>query len=151
MRKECLIHGIYAWGSVTFDDRIAGTDAMLSVEAKEWFYDIVRKFQCLPEAEGCWIVNRDHETMDRKYRDAQGQFYTDWKDDPHVKTMITIDNEFINDMYLFNQGKLAFNMYFTTMQEVLAHEIAHKFKFRHCKTHQRIQEDILHKFYEIAL
>lgn len=48
----------------------------LTEKELEWFYSVVTKFHQLPEATGIVIVNRNHEELSRKNREAYGIFWT---------------------------------------------------------------------------
>lgn len=120
----------------------------LTEKELEWFYSVVTKFHQLPEATGIVIVNRNHEELSRKNREAYGIFWTTDPNNTKSESFITIDNFFIHEMYdvVFNG---AFNVAFETLEGCIAHEIAHRYKFRHCKTHSNITNEILEKYYSL--
>ena len=64
---------------------------------------------------------------------------------PEEREEITIDNYFIHEKYesIFNGG---FDIEPETLESVISHEIAHRYKFRHCKAHSRITREILEKY-----
>ncbi len=128
---------------------IYGNMVDLTEEELNWFYGIVAKFQMLEEAKGIEIVNRNHEELSGKSREALGQFYTDDPKDEKADCFITIDNYFIHEQFewVFN-GK--YNLAFETLENVIAHEIAHRFQFRHCKRHKRLTAEILAKYNEMV-
>lgn len=66
----------------------------LTEKELEWFYSVVTKFHQLPEATGIVIVNRNHEELSRKNREAYGIFWTTDPNDTKSESFITIDNFF---------------------------------------------------------
>lgn len=122
-----------------------GNETELTVDELHWFFSVVSKFHKLPETDGLEITNRDHEKMSRRNRDALGLFYTSDSESPKADCFITIDNYFIHEKYesIFNGG---FDIEPETLESVISHEIAHRYKFRHCKTHSRITKEILEKY-----
>lgn len=128
---------------------IYGNMVDLTAEELKWFYGIVAKFQMLDEAKGIEIVNRNHEELGGKSKEALGEFYTDDPKDENADCFITIDNYFIHEQFewVFN-GK--HNLTFDTLENVIAHEIAHRFQFRHCKRHARLTARILAKYNEMV-
>lgn len=128
---------------------IYGNMVELTTEELSWFYSIVENFKRLPESEGIEITNRNHDEFKDKSKEALGVFYTDCPNDIHAKAMITIDNYFIHEQFecVFNGS---YNLSFETLEGTISHEIAHRFQFRHCKRHQRITDEILTKYNEIA-
>lgn len=127
---------------------IYGNATQLTLDELNWFYGIVAKFQMFDEAKGIEIVNRNHEELDEKNKEALGEFYTDDPKDVNADCFITIDNYFIHEQFewVFN-GK--YNLSFETLESVIAHEIAHRFQFRHCKRHTRLTSEILGKYNEM--
>ena len=118
--------------------------AELTQDELNWFYDIVSKFQQLPEASGIQILNRNHDELAKRDREAYGIFYQPLSGSSS-DCFITIDNYFIHEMYgvtFYND----FNLAFETLEGCIAHEIAHKYQFRHCKRHTRIAAEILEKY-----
>lgn len=63
----------------------------LTEKELEWFYSVVTKFHQLPEATGIVIVNRNHEELSRKNREAYGIFWTTDPNDTKSESFITID------------------------------------------------------------
>lgn len=120
-------------------------ESELTESELQWFYSIVNRFYNLPEASGIEIVNRNHEELSGKDKEAYGLFWTVEPNNIKAESFITIDNFFIHEMYdvVFNG---AFNCAFETLESCIAHEIAHRFKFRHCKTHSKITSEILEKY-----
>lgn len=135
-----------------FDNRyedLYGNMVDLTAEELDWFYDIVAKFQTIEEARGIEITNRNHEELGGKNKEALGEFYTDNPKDENADCFITIDNYFIHEQFecVFH-GK--HNLTFDTLENVIAHEIAHRFQFRHCKRHTRLTAEILAKYNEMV-
>ena len=67
-------------------------ESELTESELQWFYSIVNKFYNLPEASGIEIVNRNHEELSRKNREAYGIFWTIDPNDTKSESFITIDN-----------------------------------------------------------
>lgn len=113
-----------------------------------WFNSIVEKFKMLPEANGIEITNRNHDELDGKHKEALGIFYTYDPMDSTINCLITIDNYFIHEQYekIFNN---CHTIESETIESVLSHEIAHRFKFRHCKKHTILTQKILNKYNEL--
>lgn len=122
-----------------------GNETELTSDELSWFYSVVEKFLKVPETAGLKITNRDHEKMSHRNREALGIFYTDDPENPKANCFITIDNYFIHEKYesVFNGG---LDVELETLESVISHEIAHRYKFRHCKTHSRITNEILEKY-----
>lgn len=120
----------------------------LTNEEISWFYSVVNKFKMLPEAESIEIMNRDHDELDGKHKEALGVFYTDDPKNSNADCFITIDNYFIHEQYesIFNG---CHTIEEETLESVLAHEIAHKFQFRHCKRHTMLTEKIIAEYNNI--
>lgn len=127
---------------------IYGNAAYLTSEELDWFYGIVEKFKILDETKGIEILNRNHEELCGKSKEALGEFYTDDPKDANADCFITIDNYFIHEQFewIFN-GK--HNLTFDTLENVISHEIAHRFQFRHCKRHAKLTAEILQKYNEM--
>lgn len=86
--------------------------------------------------------NHEREYKGNKSKNALGIFYTSDPDNPKKDCFITIDNFFIHECYE-EMYHGAFNLNFQSLEEVICHEIAHSEKFRHCKTHERITNELL--------
>ena len=127
---------------------IYGNTTQLNSEELDWFYGIVEIFKILDEAKGIEILNRNHEELDGKSKEALGVFYTNDPKGINSDCFITIDNYFIHEQFewMFS-GK--HNLSFETLESVIAHEIAHRFQFRHCKRHTRLTSEILGKYNEM--
>lgn len=116
----------------------------LTTDEVKWFNDIVAKAQ---NATGCVIpiIPYDHDLYSKNHRDALGCCITT---DPtnqlgeYVETFITIDCYFINECYR-HEFKGDFLIAGETLQEVIAHEIAHLYVWRHGKKHTAMTEKIL--------
>lgn len=94
------------------------------------------------------IYNRNHDEMQGKHKDALGIFYTDDKENLLADAFITIDNFFIHECYesVFNNFP---NIAFSTLEETIAHEIAHGLVFRHGKKHRELTQMILKQYQTI--
>lgn len=127
---------------------IYGNMVELTADELSWFYSIVENFKKLPEADGIEITNRNHDEFNDKSKESLGVFYTNYPNDIHAKSLITIDNYFIHEQFdcVFNGG---YNLSFETLESTISHEIAHRFQFRHCKRHARLTAEILEKYNEI--
>lgn len=108
---------------------IYGNMVDLTEEELNWFYGIVAKFQMLEEAKGIEIVNRNHEKLSGKSREALGQFYTDDPKDEKADCFITIDNYFIHEQFewVFN-GK--YNLAFETSARIYTKTFRANMEFR---------------------
>lgn len=113
----------------------------------EYFHSVIRKFVPVMEdfiGRIIEIENRDHEKMDRKNREALGIYYTNMTESgaDNKHDFITIDNYFIHECYakVFDG---VHNIAFSTLEETIAHEIAHALYFRHGKKHREMTERIL--------
>lgn len=117
----------------------------LTAEELRWFSEIVARAQ---RATGYTvpIIPYDHELFRRrKDRDALGTCNTT---DPEnqlgegVETWITIDCYFINECWR-NKFKGDYLIAGETLEEVIAHEIAHLTVWRHGKKHTTLTARIL--------
>lgn len=113
------------------------TDAQI-----EWFHEVVAACKT---ATGCdvEIVAFDHDQYIGKSKDALGCCCTDNPDDPiHGETYITIDCFFIAEKYAerFEGG---FDLSFSSLEEVVAHELAHLYVWRHGKKHDKKTAEFL--------
>ena len=91
-----------------------------------------------------FCCNHEREFAGTRSKEALGICHTSDPDDPKKDCFITIDNYFVHECYEeVYHG--AYNLNFTTLEEVICHEIAHLEKWRHCKTHKRITEDLLRR------
>ncbi|MBQ1470277.1 MAG: hypothetical protein IIZ29_05430 [Schwartzia sp.] len=120
------------------------TDAEL-----DWFHAVVAKCKA---ATGCTveIIAYNHDLYDGKSRDALGCCITDNTEDPlQGDTWITIDTWFIHEKYEeeFCNG---FSIERQSLVDVIAHEIAHTYQWRHCKRHQRITSELVEKIQAAA-
>lgn len=115
----------------------------LTEEELAWFFGIVEKAK---RATGCPvdIIPWNHDQCRKEDRDALGLI---WTQDPKntlgagVDTFITIDNYFISEAW-----KVAFENWWNisqeTLEHVIAHEIAHLTVWRHGKKHTALTEEI---------
>ena len=116
----------------------------LTADELSWFAEIVAKAR---QATGCMvpIIPFDHDLYRGKSREALGTCTTT---DPEnqlgegVETYITIDCYFIDECWR-HEFKGDFQIAGETLQEVIAHEIAHLTVWRHGKKHSALTADIL--------
>ena len=116
----------------------------LTAEELTWFHSAVEKAR---RATGCTveIIPYDHELYTGKHRDALGCCITE---DPKnmlgegVETYITIDCYFIDECWR-HKFRGDFLIAGDTLEEVLAHEIAHLTVWRHGKKHTALTEKLL--------
>lgn len=117
---------------------------VLTEEEIQWFYGICE--QC-KNATGIVvpIKTKNHEKMKGKSKEAMGIFWTsDYENPLNKDAYITIDNAFIHECYeeAFC-GK--YNLFFDTLEHVIAHEFAHGFQWRHCKKHSALTKELYEK------
>ena len=113
------------------------TDAQI-----EWFHSVVESCKA---ATGCnvEIIAFDHDQYRGKSKDALGCCCTDNIENPlEGDTYITIDCFFIDEKYKerFEGG---WDLSFSSLEEVIAHELAHLYVWRHGKKHTKKTEELL--------
>lgn len=118
-----------------------------------YFHTVVSKFSVIMQdylGTVLPILNRDHEKMDGKHKEALGIFYTNDKENPLADAFITIDNYFIHECYekVFNGIE---NISFSTLEETISHEIAHGLVIRHGKKHRELTERILAQYQALVI
>ena len=120
--------------------------AELTPDELSWFYKTV---EIARQATGCTvpIIPYDHDLFHGKHRNALGCCITKNPGAPlstDADTTITIDCYFIDECYRheFNGDFLIAGQ---TLQEVIAHEIAHLTVWRHGKKHNALSLELLHK------
>ena len=119
--------------------------SQLTEEEIAWFNKICK--ECI-EATGINILIEceDHYRKCKdKSKEAHGIIWSTNVDNPlDGDCKITIDNLFIHDCYeeVFNNGC---NLNFKTLEEVIAHELAHTLQWNHCKKHRAITEELYGK------
>jgi hypothetical protein len=88
------------------------------------------------------IVNRNHETLKGKEKEAYGICYKSLHDNNDL--FITIDNFFIHECYeeKFNNK---YNLSFESLEHCICHEIAHIQEWRHGKKHTELTEILYNK------
>lgn len=109
-----------------------------------WFYSEAKKAKKITGI-NVDIIPYNHELYSGKSKDALGCCITqDPKNQlgPGVDTYITIDCYFINEAFNaeFNGGWLISGQ---TLQEVIAHELAHLTIWRHGKKHSALTQEYL--------
>ena len=134
--------------TITFTDD-HNRPTKLTSEELSWFHQIVNVCKA---AAGCdvRIIAYDHELYRGKSKDALGCCCTDNPKNPlEGESYITIDCYFIDEMYKaeFEGG---WNLTFTSLQEVIAHEIAHLYVWRHGKKHTKKTLELLDKIISAA-
>ena len=121
-----------------------GRPVELTDEELTWFAEIVDKAR---QATGCTvpIIPYDHELYRGKSKNALGTCTTT---DPEnqlgesVETFITIDCFFIDECWR-HEFKGDHLITGDTLQEVIAHEIAHLTVWRHGKKHSALTRELL--------
>ena len=130
-------------GVITYTDYLDREVELTDAEIR-WFHEWVNRAK---EATGCEvdIIPFDHELYSGKHKDALGCCITT---DPGntlgdgVDTYITIDCYFIDECWRHEfEGEILIGS--ETLQEVLAHEIAHLTVWRHGKKHTALTEKLL--------
>ncbi len=119
-----------------------GKTINLTDQELNWFHSVVDKCKA---ATGCavQIIAYNHDLYTGKSKDALGCCITDNTADPlSGDTCITIDAWFIHEKWEeeFNDG---FAVERLSLVEVIAHEIAHLYQWRHCKRHQSITSELV--------
>lgn len=129
----------------TYSD-FRGNPAELTDAELQWFNDQVNIAKA---ATGCTIdiIPFDHELLEGKHKDALGTCVTNNPQNPldeDADTYITIDCYSIHEWYEveFHNG---FTIEDQTLQDVLAHEIAHLTVWRHGKKHTALTEELLRR------
>lgn len=122
-----------------------GCPARLTDEELSWFSEIVERAKrvtgyTIP------IISYDHELhADKNSRNALGICHTSNPQNPlsnGAETWITIDCYFIDECWRHEQ-KGDFLLAGETLEEVIAHEIAHLTAWRHGKKHSATMSKIL--------
>lgn len=124
-----------------------GRQAYLTNKEVSWFKYI--RDICREAAEiRLPIEPHNHEKLKGKSREALAFIATDNKNDPlSGDTYISVDTYFIHECYAeLYEGEP--NLAFITMEEVLSHEFAHCFQWRHCKRHERLTQQFYLKIKE---
>ena len=114
-----------------------GTLTRLTGPELNYFYKIADE---LREAVGRWIriIPDNHDNLEGKSKEALGCFYTSSKEESFTEDcLITIDTWFIHECYRFEFENVP-SIEPQTLVSVIAHELAHSDKFRHCKYHTRL-------------
>lgn len=114
-----------------------GTLSRLTDSELNYFYKIADEIR---EAVDRWtrIIPDNHEKLKGPSKEALGCFYTSSKEEPFTDDcFITIDTWFIHECYMFEMEGVP-SIEPETLVSVIAHELAHSDKFRHCKYHTRL-------------
>ena len=114
----------------------------LTNDELDWFFNISNKMQ-LAINRSIDIRPYNHELYEGRSKEALGVFITSNPDEPFTEDCsITIDTWFIHEKY-----DEAMNCVSTiceeSLEDVVAHELAHSDKFRHCKYHTRLTHAIV--------
>lgn len=113
----------------------------LTDDELDWFFTIANRMQCAITRH-VDILPYNHELLPGINKEALGVFYTASKSEPAKDCFITIDTWFIHEKY-----DEAINNVVTiceeSLEEVIAHELAHTDKYRHCKYHTRLTHAIV--------
>lgn len=128
--------------TTTFSDAWNRPTELTAAEIS-WFNGIVDQARRATGVE-VKIIPYDHELYSGKHRDALGTCTTKNPDDPlapDADSYITIDCYFIDEKF-----RERFEGFRTiekqTLEEVIAHEIAHLFVWRHGKKHDRLTAEL---------
>lgn len=116
----------------------------LTQEEQNWFYSLVDQAK---RVTGCKveILPYDHDLYDSKSKNALGCCITNTPDSPlsiNADTFITIDCYFIHECFR-REFYGEFTLESQTMPEVIAHEIAHLYVWRHGKKHTAKTQELL--------
>ena len=114
-----------------------GTLARLTGPELNYFYKIADEMR---ESVDRWIqiIPDNHDNLEGKSKEALGCFYTTSKGEPFTEDcLITIDTWFIHECYI-SEVEVIPSIEPQTLVSVIAHELAHSDKFRHCKYHTRL-------------
>lgn len=117
----------------------------LSLQEAEFFATIVARFRRAVGVD-CPIEPMDHEQLNGKHKEALGCC---WKridsENKGAFYLITIDEYFIHECFVALE-KPYIAMEPQTLEEVIAHEIAHLSQWRHGKRHNELTACILSKY-----
>lgn len=115
----------------------------LRPEELRWFEAVVAQARRATGVE-VEIVPYDHELYTGKHRDALGTCTTKNPENPlapDADSYITIDCYFIDEKYR-ERFEGAYTIEKQTLEEVIAHEIAHLYVWRHGKKHDRLTAEL---------
>ena len=123
----------------------------LTEEELNWFYSQVEQAK---RATGCAIdiLPYDHDLYEGKSKDALGCCVSDTPENPladEADSYITIDCYFIHECFR-NEYFGDFLIAGQNLNEVIAHEIAHLYIWRHGKKHTAKTQEILLQILEIS-
>lgn len=114
-----------------------------------WFHSIVEKCKA---ATGCTvdIIAYDHDLYSGKSKNALGCCITTDQENPlNGDSYITIDTWFIHEKYQVEFDNFP-AIEKATIEDTIAHEIAHLYCWRHGKKHNRITAELLEKIQNAA-
>lgn len=123
----------------------------LTAEEVRWFTEVVERALRIAGVQ-IEIIPYDHDLYEGKHRDALGCCCTLNPKDPLADgagTYITIDCYFIDEKWRERfEGRYTIEK--DTLEEVIAHEIAHLYAFRHGKKHSRLTAELYGKIMAAA-
>lgn len=134
----------------TFDIDISYTDfdgTSCSLTPQEFVY-FCRIADDMRNSIDRWIkiIPDNHERLKGKSKEDLGIFYTSSKEVPFTEDCyITIDTWFIHECYM-QDVKGTPSIESQSLVHVIAHELAHSDKFRHCKYHTRLTNLIINAY-----
>ena len=130
---------------ITYSDAYGDPTELTAAEV-HWFYAVVAQARRATGVE-VEIVPYDHDLYAGKHRDALGCCVTNNPKNPlaaDVDTYITIDCYFIHEKYA-ERFEDSWSIEAQTLEEVIAHEIAHLYVWRHGKKHARLTGELYEK------
>lgn len=117
----------------------------LTIDELSWFYKVCEYMRKSVDRH-ISIVPDNHESLTGENKEALGLFYTTDKDNPYNDDCyISIDTWFIHEKYLETFEHISC-IEPQSLEEVIAHELAHTDKFRHCKYHRKLVDKILEAY-----
>ncbi len=129
--------------SYRYED-IYGAEAELTIEQINWFYGICEDAR---KATGMniRIYCCNHDEI-KGHENDLGMFWAPVEGDEVSleNSFITVDTYTIYECYEHTFHDMPVFRY-TELEEIIAHEMAHFIKFRHCKTHSRITKEFYDK------
>ena len=120
-----------------------GTVFSLTQQELDWFRSLVVKANAVT-GNTVEIIPYNHELYRGKSKNALGCCITTDRDNPlaqDAETYITIDTWYIHEKYQEHTGEMP-RIEPTSMLEVIAHEIAHLYIWRHGKRHTALTAQI---------
>lgn len=130
---------------ITYTD-IYGDPTELTAAEVHWFYAVVAQARRVT-GYTVDIIPFDHDLYGSKHRDALGCCVTNNPKNPldeNAATYISVDSYFIHEKYIERfEGEPSIES--ATLEEVIAHEIAHLYVWRHGKKHTRLTGELYEK------